>query len=56
MTKSAKIASSAPSVDQIRSWWPNTRGEQIIEIMKTGLPYRRAVVRSRRYFMEGKYA
>ena len=40
----------------IRSWWPSSRAEQIVKMMKGGLSYERAVRRSRRYFQEGKYA
>lgn len=54
MTKTTKT--HLPSTAQVRSWWPNTRGEVIVQLMKGGLPYWRAVRRSRRYWMEGKYS
>ena len=43
-----------PSVDQVKTWWPNARGEAILDMMSSGLPYFRAVRRTRRYHNEGK--
>jgi len=44
-----------PTPAQVLEWWPNSRGEAIVAMMKDiDLPYFRAVKRSRRYFLEGK--
>lgn len=45
---------NAPTIKQIKAWWPGVRGRAIITMMKAGLPYFRAVKRTRRYFLEGK--
>lgn len=50
----ATTASAEPTPKMVRGWFPNSRGEAIVAMMKTGLPYFRAVRRTRRYFAEGK--
>ena len=44
------------TIAQIIAMWEPARAKQIIALMNTGLPYFRAVRRSRRYYMEGKWA
>lgn len=66
MSKNTKVAvasvaaadavSAEPNARQVMAWFPNSRGKQIVKMMRGGLPYRRAVVRSRRYYLEGKYS
>lgn len=43
-----------PAAADILAWWPNSRGAAIVAMVATGLSYHRAVIRTRRYFLEGK--
>jgi hypothetical protein len=43
-----------PTAAQILAWWPNGRGAAIVAMVAAGLSYHRAVIRTRRYFLEGK--
>jgi hypothetical protein len=45
-----------PTADEINGWWGD-RADGIIALMKTGLPYKRAVKRTLRFFKtKGGYA
>lgn len=50
-----KVADFTPA--QVREFWPASRAEYIVGLMKNDdLPYWRAVRRSRRHYLEGKWS
>jgi len=56
MAKNIKVvAAQIVTPAQVREWWPADRAKVIVKLMADGLEYWRAVRRSRRYYLEGKY-
>jgi len=56
MAKNIKVvAAQTVTPAQVREWWPADRAKVIVKLMADGLEYWRAVRRSRRYYLEGKY-
>lgn len=56
MAKNTKvIATETVTAADVKAWWPADRAKVIVKLMAEGLEYWRAVRRSRRYYLEGKY-